>query len=316
MANKVIPHIHIIGQGVIGSLLATSALLQQYSAHQYVRTIPVEQQYTPSITVQWLSGQTVSLPQPHSLSALLHSNKQLSGLIIIPVKAYQMAQVLTQLQGKLAPDATLLLLHNGMGSIEVALRLFPNHAIIAGTTTLAGFREGNVIKHTAWGHVQLGIISNNSAALAHQPIPEHIELINHLLPEPTWHTDILTPLFTKLAINCVINPLTAIYNVQNGELAAPHFLGLIKEIVNEVVAVAYTKGVLLDNGVLVEQVLTVIADTRTNYSSMHQDVRHGRKSEIEQINGYVATLGADQGIDVSHNKSLLQQILAIEKAAN
>ncbi len=48
---------------------------------------------------------------------------------------------------------------------------------------------------------------------------------------------------------------------------------------------------------------------------MHQDIKHGRKSEIEQINGYVVTLGEANGIDVTVNKSLLQQILAIEKAA-
>ena len=78
---------------------------------------------------------------------------------------------------------------------------------------------------------------------------------------------------------------------------------------------AASQGVLLDSASQFKQVLAVIFDTRENYSSMHQDIKHGRKSEIEQINGYVVTLGEANGIDVTGNKSLLQQILAIEKAA-
>ncbi len=315
MANKVTPAIHIIGQGVIGSLLASTALRLQFSVQQYIRDkhrFKGRQLDSSTITVQSLSGQTTHLPQPDSLNTIQLTNEQLSGLVIVPVKAYQVAQVLSQLQGNLAPGATLLLLHNGMGSIEVASRLFPTHVIIAGTTTLAGFREGAVIKHTAKGHTQLGIVKNASALL---PNPEHIALINHVIPEPTWHDDILIPLFTKLAINCVINPLTAIHDVKNGELSSLGLLGIIKKIVDEVVTVAASQGVLLDSASQFKQVLAVIFDTRENYSSMHQDIKHGRKSEIEQINGYVVTLGEANGIDVTGNKSLLQQILAIEKAA-
>ena len=218
MANKVTPAIHIIGQGVIGSLLASTARHLQFSVQQYIRDKPRckdRQLDSATITVQSLSGQTTHLPQPDSLSTIKLAHEPLSGLVIVPVKAYQVAQVLSQLQGNLAPDATLLLLHNGMGSIEVASRLFSTHVIIAGTTTLAGFREGAVVKHTAKGHTQLGIVKSTSALV---PNPEHIALINQVIPDPTWHDDILIPLFTKLAINCVINPLTAIHDVKNGEL--------------------------------------------------------------------------------------------------
>ena len=315
MANKVIPAIHNIGQGVIGSLLASTARHLQFSVQQYIRDKPRckdRQLDSATITVQSLSGQTTHLPQPDSLSTIKLTHEPLSGLVIVPVKAYQVTQVLSQLQGNLAPGATLLLLHNGMGSIEVASRLFSTHVIIAGTTTLAGFREGAVVKHTAKGHTQLGIVKSTSALV---PNPEHIALINQVIPDPTWHDDILIPLFTKLAINCVINPLTGIHDVKNGELSSLGLLGIIKQIVEEVVAVAASQGVLLDSATQFNQVLAVIVDTRENYSSMHQDIKHGRKSEIEQINGYVVTLGEANGIDVTVNKSLLQQILAIEKAA-
>ena len=333
MADKMIPTIHIIGQGVIGSLLATSALLQQLPVQQYIRTKPAKQLnhtqqllHSDKLSVQWLSEQTVELPEPYLLDTLSPRNEQLSGLVIIPVKAYQVANVLAQLQGKLAPDATLILLHNGMGSIEFALRLFPNHTIVAGTTTLAGFKHHSIIKHTAWGQTQLGVVSghkqdpeNNLSNLAPPsnlaPTLEHISLINLVIPEVTWHDEILTPLFTKLAVNCVINPLTALHDVRNGKLSSPRLFGLITKIVTEVVAVARTQEVLLDNVALFEKVITVIHDTKDNYSSMHQDIKHGRKSEIEQINGYVVALGIANGVDVSQNKSLLQQILAIEKAA-
>lgn len=313
MANNLIPTTHIIGSGVIGSLLACNAVKHQYPVQQYVRKTPGKvPSDLPAITVKSINGDVFTLPKPLPLSTEHHPDDQFTGLIIIPVKAYQMEQALTQLHEQVAPSATLLLLHNGMGSIDIATRLFPNHCIIAGTTTLAGFKADNQIKHTATGQTQLGIVSSSNASA---PNPEHIALINQLVPEPNWHTDILLPLFNKLAVNCVINPLTAIHDVQNGELSSPRLMSMIKTLIDEVVNVAAIKQVTLHNTTLFKHVLSVIYDTRENFSSMHQDIKYGRKSEIEQINGYVVALGEAHGIDVSRNKSLLQQILAIEKAA-
>ena len=113
-------------------------------------------------------------------------------------------------------------------------------------------------------------------------------IIDDVLPGVTWHDDIYPALYTKLAINCVINPLTAILNVPNGDLSASHLHDDMHAIIHEVVEAARMVHVELTPSDLFATVLKVIHDTRDNFSSMQQDIAHGRKTEIEHINGYIS----------------------------
>ncbi len=51
------------------------------------------------------------------------------------------------------------------------------------------------------------------------------------------HSDGASVLYTKLLLNCVINPLTALHSVQNGALMQPHFQDDIAHLTHEFVEV-------------------------------------------------------------------------------
>ncbi len=42
-----------------------------------------------------------------------------------------------------------------------------------------------------------------------------------VLPDVAWHNNIRAEMWRKLAVNCVINPLTALWNCPNGKLRHP-----------------------------------------------------------------------------------------------
>lgn len=309
--------VHIIGQGSIGALISVNAQHQGYHVQHYVKAPTYTEsagtksastgnanQPTP-VTIQYLDQQTYSLPP----GIVLNDQSRLTGVVIIPVKAYQVAQILAELKGRVAPEATIVLLHNGMGSIELANTLFEDHVIIAATTTLAGFKRDKVVTHTAWGETQLGIVS-------HHTLCPHQAIIDDVLPGVTWHDDIYPALYTKLAINCVINPLTAILNVPNGDLSASHLHDDMHAIIHEVVEAARMVHVELTPSDLFATVLKVIHDTRDNFSSMQQDIAHGRKTEIEHINGYIVNVGRRFELEMTRNETLLEQVLAMEEPAN
>jgi 2-dehydropantoate 2-reductase len=46
---------------------------------------------------------------------------------------------------------------------------------------------------------------------------------------------------------------------------------------------------------------------------MAQDVMKGRRTEIEFINGYIATKGAEIGIDAPSHRKLTELVVAIER---
>lgn len=127
----------------------------------------------------------------------------------------------------------------------------------------------------------------------------------------------------KLAINAVINPLTVIFDCFNGELFnRPPIRALIRGLLAEISSVlrsilAPSTTALVDNSAaearfspkgLEKTVEDAALKTAQNISSMRQDVRAGRMTEIDYINGYIVKCGTEQGIDCRLNRALVQMV--------
>lgn len=94
-------------------------------------------------------------------------------------------------------------------------------------------------------------------------------------------------LWKKVVTNAAINPLTAIVDCPNGRLVeVPELRALLRTLVVEAVKVAGTEGYRFDES-LVEHTEEVCRRTATNISSMLQDIRAGRPTEIEAISGEI-----------------------------
>ena len=133
---------------------------------------------------------------------------------------------------------------------------------------------------------------------------------------PVRLTDNILPfLWHKLAINAVINPLTALYNCNNGELAKVQYQQQINQILDEVCQVAEATGYPLQYAQMLEKVQQVIQSTAANFSSMQQDIIHKRRTEIDAINGYIVTQAARYNIAVPFNTQLMQQVLQLQHRA-
>lgn len=162
-----------------------------------------------------------------------------------------------------------------------------------------------------------------------------------LLLEPlstSWKTyaELQLIMRRKLVVNAVVNPLTAIMGCRNGQLAQlPPGSNIMHKICWEssVVFAAEmrrestlwledmqsrgvdTKDVTvpslpksLSPDCLVEEVIRVAQLTKNNVSSMLQDVRLGKKTEIDYINGYLIKLGRELGVQTPYNSALFDLI--------
>jgi 2-dehydropantoate 2-reductase len=115
-------------------------------------------------------------------------------------------------------------------------------------------------------------------------------------------------LWQKLVINCAINPLTAIDNVNNGALAADKYTQNINEIIGETIAVAKKVNVELDFESTRNKVYQVIQSTGANYSSMYQDINANKKTEIDFITGYIVKLAKQFDVATPMSDLLYQQV--------
>jgi 2-dehydropantoate 2-reductase len=125
-------------------------------------------------------------------------------------------------------------------------------------------------------------------------------------------------LWAKLLYNATLNPLGAIVNVNYGALDdSPHTRRVMEAIAHETFAAMRAGGFRTHwpsaDAWLSDFRERLLPPTAAHESSMLQDLRAGRRTEIEAITGAVVELAARHGIDVPVSRSLLELVRFLER---
>jgi 2-dehydropantoate 2-reductase len=141
--------------------------------------------------------------------------------------------------------------------------------------------------------------------------------------------DLLQLQLEKLAVNCVVNPLTVMLDARNGAVlynfgmtrTMRMLLAEVSLVIRSLPELQYMPNLAqrFDAGRLETLVVGVANRTRDNISSMLADVRAGRLTEIDYINGYIVRRGEELGIRCLTNYFLInlvkgkQNMISLEK---
>ncbi|KIO21395.1 hypothetical protein M407DRAFT_245485 [Tulasnella calospora MUT 4182] len=189
--------------------------------------------------------------------------------------------------------------------------------------------------------------TTNSSSAAPMPSTQHplsslhrtVSLLDTLSPRLSTKLETVHQLhhrlILKLITNCCINPLTALKDCKNGDLLHDNdALKTIREICEEAGEVLRRKTaedeeemiMLAQSGSelplanllslvrtpsakeLEAEVLRVARLTAENYSSMLQDVRKGKPTEIEYLNGHLTRLAQLYGVVTPANDALAERL--------
>ncbi|MFW7524180.1 2-dehydropantoate 2-reductase [Vibrio ostreicida] len=289
-------NIVIVGPGAVGSLWATKL----YASGHRVSLWSTSNE--PERLIQ-LGDSPPTQFRNHDINAVQHAD-----LILVTVKAWQVSTALSALKANIAQDAIIVLMHNGMGSAEAINAQYPSNPLVLATTTHGAFKPSKQkVIHTGRGETQLG--GFNTLGQQCQFLES---VMDHALPDVQWSSNIIPSLWKKLAVNCAVNPLSAIHQITNGQLAQPHYQLTIEKLLVEVHKVMVAEGIIIDRAELVNTVSNVIRATAENYSSMQQDIFYQRPSEIDFITGYLLQRASVHGIAAPINRSLFEKIKQIE----
>lgn len=205
----------------------------------------------------------------------------------------------------------VLSLQNGMGN-EAILADVLESSVLAGTATYGAIRrEPGVVDCTGLGEVVLGPREGG-----HSPLATRVgNAFCEAGLETTVAEDVPRRLWEKLAVNAAINPVTALADVDNGAILDPPAEDLARSAARETARVARAAGVSLTDEAAVDAVSQVARDTAANASSMRQDVRAGRRTEIDAINGYVVDRAAELGLEVPTNRLLTSLVRTWERGS-
>ncbi|MDN2487792.1 2-dehydropantoate 2-reductase [Kosakonia sacchari] len=283
--------ITVLGCGALGQLWLTALCKKGHEVQGWLR---VPQPFC-SVNVVDEDGSIFN----ESLTANDPEFLARSDLLLVTLKAWQVSDAVKGLAVTLSPSTPVLLIHNGMGTVE-ELKALANPLLI-GTTTHAARRDGNVIVHVASGTTHIGPARQQDGEFSYLA-----DILQDVLPDVAWHNTIRPALWRKLAVNCVINPLTALHDCKNGDLRA--FPEEIQKVTHEVAAVIEREGHHISADDLLSYVNQIIEITAENISSMLQDVRAMRHTECDYITGYLLRRARAHGIAVPENARLYEMI--------
>ena len=250
------------------------------------------------LTVEGASGKhAVSIPITTKVDDI-----EWADLIIIFVKAYDTAQAMLDAKPLIRQDSVVLTLQNGIGNVEAIVNVVGKEKTIAGTTAHGATVLGpGHIRHAGTGETIIGELHGRQT--------ERLAKIQDFLGSAgiavNSTQDVTSLLWSKLLINAGINPLTGITGLPNGALLDfEETRKIMHRAVNEAKEVASRKGIRLIYEDHLQKVDSVCRATARNISSMLQDLRNSKKTEIDFINGALVKEGSGAGIVMPINQAL------------
>jgi 2-dehydropantoate 2-reductase len=234
--------------------------------------------------------------------------------LIVTTKAYQAKGAVESILDRLDPESSkIFILCNDALSVSAELtHVVKGIPLVLATTTHGAYQEQQQDKsHLVY------------AGIGKTFIEEHDDTGEGTMAE-LWNAADLNcqmlssekmqdMLWDKLAVNCVINPLTALFKCTNGELLMePAFPELQHEIFAELASVFQAGNRPTTEESLRSFVSQVIQDTHANKSSMYQDVIRNQPTEIDHLNGYVVQLGRKLDLDCPVNDEIVHRIKELE----
>ncbi|HED04370.1 MAG TPA: 2-dehydropantoate 2-reductase, partial [Candidatus Fraserbacteria bacterium] len=205
----------------------------------------------------------------------------------------------------IGPQSWALSLQNGLGSEEIIARFVPTARLLRGSTAQgATLLEPGRIRWAGQGPTLLGLLPG----VAQPPQPQAQEIIAALgragLPAG-FTRQLEAVLWEKLLVNAAINPLTALLDLPNGRLVEePTLRVILSDIIAEALPLARQHGVRLSPEEAVARVEQVCRATSGNISSMLQDLRGGKRTEIDFITGALLEEGRRRGRSLPLNRLL------------
>ena len=227
-------------------------------------------------------------------------------LVLICVKSADSEAIAAQIAPYLAAEAQILSLQNGVGNAEhLADKL--GRPVLATAVYVGSEMAGpGHVRHRGAG----------SLAIGSGPKSEELAAMFTAAGIPTKVADdIEGVLWAKLIVNCAYNAISAITDSPYGQIIArEEACDFIRNIVAECETVAVACGVKVFAG-QTDRILALGASMAGQYSSTAQDMRRGRPTEIDYLNGYVVRQGAAHAIPTPLNQALLALVKIMEDKA-
>lgn len=292
--------IQIVGGGAIGLFVSSLALEAGYPVTLVTRTKEQADELNNKQLVRHnLDGTLAEWPITATTDFLLTDC-----VTIVTVKYHQLPAIYENLRSCVS-SMPVLFMQNGLAHYEEALAL-PQQSLAFSSVQFGAQKMDNHTVMQRGGGVM-------KVAMARGEVNEFlwIQHFANALVHVQFEQSAERMLFEKALLNCFINPLTAILQVNNGKLIENEeaFL-LMQALYNEIM---YTFPDM-QQIVTFEDVKKLCMKTASNTSSMLADRLNGRKTEVDTIVGAVISYAQREQKQMPILQTLYRLVKAFEKS--
>ncbi len=227
----------------------------------------------------------------------------------------QVADALAAVWPDLVRAPRVVLCQNGWGNAEIFAERIPrqyvyNARVITGFRRSQGYRVDVTVHADA---VRIGSLFGADSA----PLAELCRVVTRGGIPCELSVDIEKDLWAKVLYNCLLNPLGALVGVPYGVLGErPQTRAIMQALAREIFAVLERSGYrthwVSADAYLETFYRDLLPPTALHESSMLQDLRSGRQTEIDALCGAVARLGAKHGLATPINDAMARLVRAAE----
>ncbi len=321
--------IHLLGAGAIGGLFA--ARLSHFADVRLLVRTSDENALAPVDIAHTSDSNTDSRRQNLKLQLQDDKGTHLYRLpcdsipdsttidyLLLTTKSYDAVSALQSVRHRLTASSKIFLFQNGLGSQSALLTQFPELNFFGATTTEGANRTSSHdhassidIVHAGKGKTWIGsLIKGRDDQISECKV--FAAALQHAGFNTGISEDIWEHLWKKLTINCGINAYTALLNCKNGQiLDKPLFQSTIDPLAAELETVLEVAGYPENREHIKQRIIDVAIATGENISSMLQDIRHHKATEILAINGFICDFARRHQLDYRVNNELTQQVLAL-----
>ena len=317
---KGIVKVLVFGAGAVGLGLSSFLLQAGHRVHIVGKEQTVVALRKNGLKRQGIFGPAFFTPQQLTASSnLAETGRETFDFYLVCTKSFDTENSARQLKSEssLAHQKSLIVLcQNGWGNAEIFSRFFSPKQVY-NARVITGFirPEPHVVDVTVHAQpVHLGSLFDGNAT--------HLQLLADALSLgglPSSVTDdIGKDLWAKMLYNCPLNALGAVLQVPYGHLGEDENSRVLMErIVREVFQVMQGLGHASHwpsaGDYLKDFYENLLPSTYSHESSMLQDIRAGRITEIEALNGVIVREGRKLKIDITCNETVRNQILFLQK---
>jgi len=215
-------------------------------------------------------------------------------LVVVFTKTFHTDTALAGIAAAIGPQTHLLSLQNGLGNDERLARHASPERVLVGASSLPSdlVGPGKVRSHGEGGS-KLYPAFGGDAGFAQQVA----DLLTAGGLPAALEPEIRVAIWSKAIFNATMNPLCALTRRTPGFLGAhAESRAMITAAVEEGVAVANASSVAVPGRPIHELTEVSMTDHANHEASMLQDVKAGRRTEVDAINGAIVEAGRKAGV--------------------